>query len=224
MISEDYRDDSRLRQIIQRVITGEIELYANIVKEFDKYLYKIGRSYGFDHPSTEDLMQEVFVKVYLHLKDFEFKSSFKTWIVSIMLHECYYKKYRSKFRKEVYSGDVMEAWNEPVFITAPPKPEKTVANNELKENLEKAILSIPEGYRMVFTLRELSGLSGHETAEVLGISEGNVKVRLSRAKAMVRTELEKTYRTEEIFEFNLIYCDPLVQRVMEAIRNLKNEI
>ncbi len=76
---------------------------------------------------------------------------------------------------------------------------------------------VPVEYRMVFSLREISGLSVAETAEAIGISESNVKVRLNRAKAMLRKEVEKTYSAEEIYEFNLIYCDKIVNRVMKEI-------
>jgi len=78
---------------------------------------------------------------------------------------------------------------------------------------------IPFDYRIVFSLREISGLHVSETAELLHISETNVKVRLNRAKTMLRTEMEK-YAISVLFEFNLNYCDPMVERVMKAIRAL----
>ena len=93
-----------------------------------------------------------------------------------------------------------------------------MVNKELARVLENALTHIPEDYRIVFTLRELNGLSVSETVESLQISESNVKVRLNRAKKMLRTEIEKMYSAEEIFEFNLIYCDRLVNRVMSAIK------
>jgi RNA polymerase sigma-70 factor (ECF subfamily) len=70
-------------------------------------------------------------------------------------------------------------------------------------------------------LREINGLSVKETAEALNISEANVKVRLNRAKAMLRKEVEKSYKVEDIFEFNLIYCDSMVNRVMDKITSMK---
>jgi len=84
--------------------------------------------------------------------------------------------------------------------------------------LENAINKIPEDYRIVFTLRELNGLSISETTEALQITESNVKVRLNRAKKLLRTEIEKMYAPEDIFEFNLIYCDRMVQNVMNQIQ------
>jgi RNA polymerase sigma-70 factor (ECF subfamily) len=93
-------------------------------------------------------------------------------------------------------------------------------NKELGKILEKSILALPEKYKIVFTLRELNELSIAETSEALSISAGNVKARLSRAKSMLRSEIEKMYSREEIFDFNLIYCDGMVDRVMNAIENL----
>ena len=90
-------------------------------------------------------------------------------------------------------------------------------NTELSSVIEKALLRIPEDYRIVFTLREVNGLNVSETSEILEISEANVKVRLSRAKTYLRIEIEKSYNKEEIFEFNLIYCDAMVNRVMKEI-------
>lgn len=221
MTTVNTLNEMRLDELIQRIINGEIDLYEEIVRMYDKYLYKVGRSYGFGHQTTEDMMQETFVNAFLHLKDFENRSSFKTWIVKIMLHQCYYKKHRSKFRREIAVDGIGEG-TKPVFTSTPDKPEHIVSNHELKENLEKAIVKIPEQFRNVFTLRELDGLNVRETADALNITESNVKVRLSRAKAMLRTQLEKMYMPEEIFEFNLIHCTPLVEGVMQTIKEIRS--
>jgi RNA polymerase sigma-70 factor (ECF subfamily) len=92
-----------------------------------------------------------------------------------------------------------------------------VLSKELGSVIETALESIPLDYKMVFSLREINGMSTEETAETLDISESNVKVRLNRAKGMLRERIQKAYSPEEIFEFNLIYCDAMVERVMNLI-------
>ena len=92
-----------------------------------------------------------------------------------------------------------------------------MANTELGNVIENALRRIPEDYRIVFTLRELNGLSTADTVEALHISESNVKVRLNRARKMLQTEIVKMYSPEEIFDFNLRYCDGMVERVMQRI-------
>jgi RNA polymerase sigma-70 factor (ECF subfamily) len=95
--------------------------------------------------------------------------------------------------------------------------EKFILHKELGKVIEQSLLQLPERYRIVFTLRELNCLNVTETAEALSISETNVKTRLSRAKEMLRNEIEKVYSSEDIFEFNLIYCDKIVEKVMSRI-------
>ena len=91
-------------------------------------------------------------------------------------------------------------------------------NRELNFVIENALKQIPIDYRMVFTLSEINGMNVAETAEILNISEANVKVRLNRAKTMLRKEIEKSYRQTDIFEFNFIYCDAMVTRVMNKLK------
>ena len=97
---------------------------------------------------------------------------------------------------------------------------KTVINRELNFVIENSLQQIPLDYRLVFTLREVNGLNVAETADTLNISEANVKVRLNRAKTMLRKEVEKSYSAEDIFEFNLVYCDAMVQRVINKIKEI----
>ena len=96
-----------------------------------------------------------------------------------------------------------------------------ILNNELNEIITHALKEVPEDYRVVFTLREITGLSVKETADILQITETNVKVRLNRAKVMLRKKVEQIYNPEEIFEFNLIYCDAMVNSVMNKINEIK---
>ena len=102
--------------------------------------------------------------------------------------------------------------------------EKITENKELGKILEDAVHEIPEAYRMVFILREVNGMSIAETAAALSLSESNVIGRLNRAKAMLKNEIAKTYNASDIFEFNLIYCNAMVNSVMEKIRQMKTEM
>lgn len=92
-------------------------------------------------------------------------------------------------------------------------------NKELSNLLEASLQNIPEGYRTVFVLREVEQFSVAETAELLNLSEVNVKVRLNRAKTMLQKELEKFYTSAELFEFNLVYCSKIVKQVFKRIQN-----
>lgn len=207
-------------KIISRVLSGETDAYEHIVRRYNDYLYKIGRSYGFNHSDTEDLMQEAYVNAYVNLAKFEHRSAFKTWLTRIMLNGCYHKKNKQQTKAEQIAAN-LDPQNESRVMPNNHHHDTDLKtdNNELNEILENALLSIPEKYRMVFTLRELNDMSVKETANALDLSESNVKVRLHRGKEMLQDELLNVYEPADIFEFNLIYCDDMVENVMNAVKS-----
>ncbi|MGC4235048.1 MAG: sigma-70 family RNA polymerase sigma factor [Niabella sp.] len=205
-------------EIIGRIINGEKSLYEIIVRRFNPCLYKVGRSYNYNHQDTQDLMQETFIDAYKNLLQFEGRADFKTWIIRIMMNNCYRKRKKSGFKNEMMQ-DVND-YSAPMFAHTNNDTDKVVQNHELGHIIENALGKIPFDYRMVFLLREVNGLNVAATASLLGISEANVKVRLNRAKTMLRSEIERTYSASELFEFNLIYCDAIVEHVMKKINEL----
>jgi len=207
-------------EIIQRINEGDIKLFEILIRRYDPFLYRIGRTYRYNHEDTEDLMQDAYINAYCNLKKFQNRSSFKTWLTRIILNVCYQKQHKLSFKNEIISDNVQNEKSNIMFSHSTDN-EKIAMNKELGHVLENAIHEIPEDYRIVFTLRELNGLSVAETAEVLDITESNVKVRLNRAKGMLQKEIKKMYSPQEIFEFNLIYCDTMVNRVMAKIYELK---
>lgn len=205
-------------EVIGRVIDGEKAPYEIIVRHFNPYLYKIGRSYNYNHEDTQDLMEETFVDAYKNLLQFEGRADFKTWIIRIMMNNCYRKRGKASFKNEIMQ-DANE-YSTPMFTNSYNDTDKIIQNRELGHIIENALRKIPFDYRMVFSLREINGLNVSETAEMLGISEANVKVRLNRAKIMLRRDVEDAYSANELFEFNLLYCDPMVEKVMNKINEL----
>jgi RNA polymerase sigma factor (sigma-70 family) len=213
---EKYSD----KEVIQLILHGEPAIFEILIRRNNALLYKTGRSYNYNHEDTLDLMQDTFIDAYTNLSKFESRSSFKTWIIKIMLNNCYRKRQKSSFKNEV-STDINEKSIPMYSNLQDTDTSKTVANRELSVVIENALKKIPLDYRMVFSLREITGLNVSETAETLNISESNVKVRLNRARTMLRKEVEKSFSAEEIFEFNLVYCDSMVERVLNKIQENK---
>jgi RNA polymerase sigma factor (sigma-70 family) len=206
-------------EVIQKIIIGEIELFEIIIRRYNPFLYKTGRSYNYNHEDTQDLMQDTFIDAFTGLSKFENRSTFKTWIIKIMLNNCYKKKQKWN-SKNIITTEINEN-STPMFSNNQhTDTNKTVTNRELSFVIENSLQQIPMDYRLVFTLREINGLNIAETADALNISEVNVKVRLNRAKTMLRKEVEKSYSTDDIFEFNLVYCDAIVQRVINKIKEI----
>ena len=205
--------------IIQKITEGQTKLYELLIRRYNPYLYKIGRAQHYSHEDTQDLMQDTYVDAYMSILKFEGRSSFKTWLIKIMLNNCFRKRQKWSY-KNIVNDEINERSTSVLFNNQQLDTNKTIMNKELNSVIENALLQISMDYRMVFILREVNGLSVKETADALNISEANVKVRLNRAKATLRENIEKSYSAEEIFDFNLIYCDAIVERVMKIIKNL----
>jgi RNA polymerase sigma-70 factor (ECF subfamily) len=206
-------------EIIRRILAGEVYLFETLIKRNNGSLYKTGMSYGFNHQDVEDLMQETYINAYSNLSKFENRSSFKTWIIKIMLNQCHHKAKKFSFKNEK-PKEISQNENITPMFSSNTDPNNVVANKELTMIVQNAICKIPVDYRMVFSLRELNGLSIAETAEALDITASNVKVRLNRAKTMLRKQLEQAYTGENLFEYNLIYCNKMVEKVMNIINRL----
>src|SRR5688572_3899714 len=205
-------------EIIARIASGEKDYFEILIRRYNSVLYKVGRSYGLPHDDVQDLMQETHISAFLNLSKFEERSTYKTWLIRIMLNKCYH--FMQKKSKQATTG-----FSEPSHTGAVFTPEtlpfsdtrKEILNRELGLVLENCIEKLPTDYRTVFVLRELEGLNVQETAEAVNISEANVKVRLNRAKTMLRKQLESWYPQAQVYEFNLIYCDKVVEKVYEKI-------
>lgn len=211
-------------EVIKQILAGNTAWFEILIRRYNALLYKTGRAYGFNHQDTEDLMQETYINSYQHLKKLENPAVFKTWLIKIMLHQCYHKARKGSYQYE-RSDDVVVNTNTN-FMNLPYSYNdgaKAFLKKELNQIIEHSLQRLPEDYRITFALRELAGLSVNETAELMKTSTINVKVRLNRAKSMLRREIEQLYSTADIYEFNLVYCDKIVAAVMNKVKDMEIE-
>ena len=196
--------------LIKRITDGEKELFEVIIRRYNTRFYRIGMAILNDDQEVEEAMQAAYINAYEHLHQFEYRSAFGTWLTRIMLNQCY------KARRDHSRILPVQALSENVINMK--TPENVMASRELGRALENAISRLPEKYRLVFVLREIEDLSVQETAEVAGIQASNVKVRLNRAKTMLRESLTD-YMKESVYQFHLSRCDKMVAGVMGCLRN-----
>jgi RNA polymerase sigma-70 factor (ECF subfamily) len=203
-------------EIINRILQGEKELYAIIVRRYNQRLYRVAMSIVYDDSETEDIMQVAYIKAYENLSKFEFKSSFSTWLTRILINESLLRV-KKRGKSINFNDDLMEKEINNRKGTEQ-TPASKLLNTELGAILQESIGRLPEKYRTVFILREIEEMNVAETTLCLDISEANVKVRLNRAKAMLKESLSGYYKKDDIFHFHLLRCDRIVEAVMLAIR------
>jgi RNA polymerase sigma factor (sigma-70 family) len=194
-------------QIVEKILKGEKQLYEKLMRKYDQRLFRIGRSIINNEEEVRDIMQNTYLNAYLQMHSLQNRSSFGTWVVKILVNESILRK-KVKLKQQQtlnnQSSDEMET------------PLKSLLNKELKALLEKAIVELPEKYKLVFVMREVEEMSTIETMEVLSLSESNVKIRLSRAKEMLREKLTGN-KLKEVFKLRLPYCNMIVNYVMNKI-------
>ena len=206
-------------QVVNRVLAGETALYELLMRRYNQRLYRVARAILHDDAEAEDVMQDAYVRAYQHLVDFEGRAKFSTWLTRIAVHEALARS-RRRFRfqsldnSEEYKGGVMRS-----LASAGRSPEEAAYDRELGEVLERAILKLPEDYRLIFMLRDVEGMSTDETAECLNLTLENVKVRLHRARAGLRKELyaRAGATTAESFQFHAKRCDRVVKNVFRML-------
>src|SRR5947208_3891021 len=168
-------------EIVRRVLAGEPVLFEILMRRHNQRIYRAIRSILRDDSETEDVMQEAYVRAYEHLAQFEGRAQFSTWLTRIAVHEALRRSAaRGKFDPLEWEDHEGEEAKMSPFESDSPTPEASASRGELGGLLEDAILALPPIYRAVIMLRDIEEMNTAETAEVLSVTEANVKIRLHR--------------------------------------------
>ena len=180
-------------ELIRRVCQGDKEAFYGLVGPYERAVYVAAVSILNNPADAEEVAQEAVLKAFTHLAEFRAEARFSTWLIQITINEA-----RSRLRKD--RRRLYESIDEPRtdeegdyspkdFADWREIPSETLKRDELRNALKRALASLPLKYREVLILRDIQNLSIEETAEILGISEGNVKTRLLRARLQMRDAL-----------------------------------
>lgn len=205
-------------EIVARVLGGERELYELLMRRHNQRLFRTARAIVRDPSEAEDIMQEAYVRAYANLAQFAGGAAFATWLTRICVHEALGRlRRRSRWTMVTTLLDSGIARVASVFGSN--DPERAAIDSQTKALLEDLIDELPEIYRTVFVLRCVEGLSAAETADCLTITEQAAKMRLHRARALLRIRIKQKIgsATPEIFGFHAVRCDRVVAAVMARI-------
>jgi RNA polymerase sigma-70 factor (ECF subfamily) len=206
-------------EVARRVLGGDPALFELLMRRHNRLLFRVARAVVLDEAEAEDVVQEAWVRGWRHLDQFDGRSRLATWLSRIALHEALARKRRASRFASLPAPDDHDGPGADRFVATGPDPEHLAAGGELGRLLAEELARLPESARAVFVLRSVEELSTAETAAVLGIDEGAVKVRLHRARGRLRAALDARFEraTRELWDFLGARCDRVVAAVLARI-------
>src|SRR5688572_7305927 len=205
--------------IISRILLGRREYYEILVRRYNSLFYKTARGILSKEEDIEDVMQEAYIRGFEKLHQFRKEARFSTWLGRILIN-CALQHLNQLKKKHHVSLEAIQNEEFNNLQEENPSPDN---NQDLGENLKKALESaishLPPKYRVVFILREIEEVSVADTASMLEITEDNVKIRLHRAKNMLKDMLRTEANSLDIFAFHASRCALIAARVMHHINS-----
>jgi RNA polymerase sigma-70 factor (ECF subfamily) len=175
-------------KLIDRILGGQHESFYELISPYERRVFMTAYDILQVEADAEEVAQEAFLKAFRSLRRFRREAQFSTWLLRITVNEA---RMRLRKRREIsldslspnheetdYTPILLADWRE--------IPGEALLREETGRLLRESIAALPENYREIITLRDVNGVSTAESAEILGLSQGNAKVRLLRARVMLR--------------------------------------
>jgi RNA polymerase sigma-70 factor, ECF subfamily len=186
-------------ELVARARAGELDAFEALTNRHEQRVYSLALRMLRQEQDAEDVTQQTFLSALEGLQGFRGDASFSTWLLRIASHASL-KVIRKRqglatvsLEEATEPAEGYDAIPHPEYIADwRQSPERLVHQNEVQRLLDEALAKLDEKHRLVFLLRDVEGLSVRETAEALGLSEANTKVRLLRARLQLREELTRS--------------------------------
>jgi RNA polymerase sigma-70 factor (ECF subfamily) len=192
--------------LVTRAQRGDAGAFTELVNRYERRIFRLAKNITQSDEDAEDVLQESFLKAYEHLDGFQGQSKFYTWIVRIAVNEALMKLRKRKTDRTVSLDETIDTGEENIvreIAVWEDNPEQRYSQQEIREVLDKAILSLRPAFRTVFILRDVEDLSTEETAAVLDLSVPAVKSRLLRARLQLREKLTRFFKRkgDDVFAY-----------------------
>jgi RNA polymerase sigma-70 factor (ECF subfamily) len=214
--------------LVSRARLREENAIRTIIQSHNRRLYRIARGILRDDTEAEDVLQDTYIKAFLHLGEFRGDASIGTWLCRIAMNEALERLRRRRPMVDIDSMTDTENTGADVirlpFKNAQPDPERATAQRQIKRLLEREIDRLPEEFRMVVIARVVEGMSVEETSTLLDIEPATVKTRLHRARDRLRTALEAQIGPvmRDVFPFDDPRCARIADNVVCELKRLNS--
>src|SRR5580692_3081852 len=202
---------------------GDVAAFEQLVKRYDRKLYRIAQSITHNREDSQDAVQEALLKAFQNLGEFREESQFSTWLIRITVNQSLMKLRKQRATREVSLNEDFQTDSDalPMEIADwAPNPEQLYRESELRDILIKTLKELPLILRAVFVLRDIEGLSIDQTAQVLNVSHAAVKARLWRSRLQLRERLNKYFRKQTNHAGTLSFLDKYLTQAAPLSRNV----
>src|SRR6202046_4910697 len=183
--------------LVRAAKQGDDSAFEELVRRYDRNVFRIAQHITQNREDAEDVVQDAFLKAYNNLAQFQGQSKFYTWLVRIAVNEALMKLRRRRPERTVSLDEEVKTEDDSLpreVADWSPNPEQMYNQEELRDILTRTIQGLPAGFRTVFVLRDVEGLSTEETAQALELSIPAVKSRLLRARLQLRERLNRFFQ------------------------------
>lgn len=202
----------------------DLGAFRSIMQAHNRKLYRIARSIVRNNSDAEDVLQEAYVRAFTHFQDFRGDATLTTWLARIVINEALGRLRKSRRQRKLTEAHQAEIITFPLNSNSS-DPEKTMAQRQILDLVERLTDHLPDVYRSVFVLRVIEGLNNEETASLLGLKPETVRTRLHRARHLLKEQLERQIGPVllDAFPFAGKRCERLTAAVLARIsRDLRD--
>jgi RNA polymerase sigma-70 factor, ECF subfamily len=211
--------------LLRLVRQNHARAFQVIVRRHNRRLYRVARAVMGDDREAEDVVQEAYLRAFIHVGEFRGDSSISTWLTRITVNVALDKQRgratnveSATFDDGAYAGDGADVVAFPLGA-ATVDPERVLAQREIIRLLERAIDALPEPFRVVLVMRMVEEMSVEETAGILGLPDETVRTRLHRARRLLRQSInaEVGSAVTQVFPFAGLRCAGLTSEVSQRL-------
>lgn len=200
-VDHKHNDEAAL---VRRVQAGDEMAFREVVDRYQSKVFSIIYGILRNHNDAEDIAQQVFAKIYFSIRNFDFRSSLLTWIYKITVNECYDYLRKKRVRKLVYESDFSAEDAQRLESADPavdpaPAVDKRLAQHDL---VVKLLSKVSEEDRTLILLKEVEGHSVEELAEMTGLNENTIKVKLFRTRQKLLKAAQRLGRIRGIVKLD----------------------
>ncbi len=180
-------NQNKTRELISKSISGDTDAFRMLVKEYNGYAHAIAYKTLFNHDDARDVVQESFIRIWKHLRNFNPEIKFTTWLYKIVINLCY-DRIKSRNRSKLIFNEPGDEYEN---ISAADSIEKSIIDNDQVRMILSFANELPPKQKIVFMMRDIQNCNVEETSELLGMSLSSVKTNLFNARKTIAARISK---------------------------------